>query len=140
MKPLSGALSKSKGNKKKSTTLTVNVESEKTTSRKIFNEDYDLLRKYAFFTDTTITEALDMIYHKLSKEIETKGSDILPEAEKEKFEGEEQKNVRISVDFNQYLKELSKETKIPAKYLLSVCLDYYKGFLVEEIKKQSEVI
>lgn len=140
MKQLSGALANTKENKKKSTTLTEAVESEKTTSRKIFKEDYELLRKYAFFTDTTVTEALDMIYGKLTEEIKTKGAGILPEVSKEEIESEEQKNIRISVNFNKYLKDLSKETKIPAKYLLSVCLDYYKDFLVEEIKKKSEVI
>ena len=140
MKQLSGALANTKENKKKSTTLTEAVEAEKTTSRKIFKEDYELLRKYAFFTDTTVTEALDMIYGKLTEEIKTKGAGILPEITKEEIESEEQKNIRISVSFNKYLKDLSKETKIPAKYLLSVCLDYYKDFLVEEIKKKSEVI
>lgn len=140
MKQLSGALANTKENKKKSTTLTEDVEVEKTTSRKIFKEDYELLRKYAFFTETTVTEALNMIYGKLSEEIKIKGPGILPEITKEEIESEEQKNIRISVDFNKYLKELSKETKIPAKYLLSVCIDYYKAFLVEEIKKKSEVI
>lgn len=140
MKQLSGALANTKENKKKSTTLTETVEAEKTTSRKIFKEDYELLRKYAFFTDTTVTEALDMIYGKLTEDIKTKGTGILLEVTKEEIESEEQKNIRISVNFNKYLKDLSKETKIPAKYLLSVCLDYYKDFLVEEIKKKSEVI
>lgn len=140
MKQLSGALANTKENKKKSTTLTETVEAEKTTSRKIFKDGYELLRKYGFFTDTNITEALDMIYNKLKKDIETKGSNILPEVDKEKLESQEQKNVRISVSFNQYLRDLSKETKIPAKYLLSVCLEYYRDFLVEEIRKKSEVI
>lgn len=136
MKQLSGALANAKENKKKSTTLTENVEVEKTTSRKIFKEDYDLLRKYAFFTDTTVTEALETIYSMLSEEIKNKGIGILTEVSKEKFESEEQKNIRISVSFNQYLKDLSKETKIPAKYLLSVCLFHYKDFLEGEIKKK----
>lgn len=134
MKSLSGALANTRENKKKSSTLTEKVEVEKTTSRKIFMNDYELLRRYAFFTNQTVTEATEIIHEKISKEIAEKGVAILPPLIKEEIESEEQKNIRITVTFNQYLRDLSKETSIPAKYLLSVCLVYLKDYLLDEIK------
>lgn len=138
MKKLSGELSQSQTPKKKSTTLTQGIDSEKTTSRKIFLSDYKLLDLYAWSTDQSVTSALNEVYKRLKEAVEEKGSAILVPIEKEELEGEAQKNIRISAEFNQYLKDLSKETKIPAKYLLTVCLKYFKEELVIEIKKKQD--
>ncbi len=138
MKKLSGELSKSETPKKKSTTLTQGIEMERTTSRKIFLSDYKLLDLYAWSTDQSVTSALNEIHARLMVIIKEKGFSILKPIDKEKIDGEEQKNIRISADFNQYLKMLSKETKIPAKYLLTVCLEYFKEELVAEIKKKQD--
>lgn len=138
MKKLSGELSKSQTPKKKSTTLTQGIDSEKTTSRKIFISDYKLLDLYAWSTEQSLTSATNEVHKRLKEAVEKKGSSILNPIKKEDKEGEAQKNIRISADFNQYLKDLSKETKIPAKYLLTVCLEYFKEDLVAEIKKKQD--
>lgn len=127
-----GSLSNN-GSKKKSSTLIESVEVETTTSRKIMKSDYDLLKRYAFYTDQNMTSALNVIYNKISKEINNKGYQILPTVNEDN-ESSEQKNVRISVEFNRYLKELSFKTDIPAKYLLTSCLSYLKDDLIEDIK------
>src|SRR5690606_10896247 len=97
-----------------------------------------LLDLYAWSTDQSVTSALNEVHKRLKETVEKKGSAILIPIEKEEVEGEAQKNIRISAEFNQYLKDLSKETKIPAKYLLTVCLKYFKEELVVEIKKKQD--
>lgn len=138
MKKLSGELATSQTPKKKSTTLTQGIDTEKTTSRKIFLSDYKLLDLYAWSTEQSVTSAMNEVHKRLKEAVEEKGSSILNPITKEDIEDEAQKNIRISAEFNQYLKDLSKETKIPAKYLLTVFLKYFKEELVVEIKKKQD--
>lgn len=138
MKKLSGELLTTQTPKKKSTTLTQGIDTEKTTSRKIFLSDYKLLDLYAWSTEQSVTSALNEIQNRLKDVIKEKGVSVLSPIEKEDIEDDSPKNIRISSDFNQYLKDLSKETKIPAKYLLTVCLEYFKEELIGEIKKSQD--
>lgn len=138
MKKLSGELSTTQTPKKKSTTLTQGIDTEKTTSRKIFLSDYKLLDLYAWSTEQSVTSALNEIHNRLKEVIKEKGVSVLNPISKEDIEDDSPKNIRISSDFNQYLKDLSKETKIPAKYLLTVCLEYFKEELIGEIKKSQD--
>lgn len=138
MKKISGKLSKSQTPKEKSTILTQGIGTEKTTSRKIFLSDYKLLDLYAWSTERSVTGVLNEIYSRLKKVIEEEGVSVLPLINRDEIEGEEEKNIRISMDFNQYLKTLSKETRIPVKYLLTVCLMYFKEEMVAEIKKKQD--
>lgn len=138
MKKLSGELSTTQTPKKKSTTLTQGIDTEKTTSRKIFLSDYKLLDLYAWSTEQSVTNALNEIHNRLKEVIKEKGVSVLSPIAKEDIEDDSPKNIRISSDFNQYLKDLSKETKIPAKYLLTVCLEYFKEELIGEIKKSQD--
>ncbi|MDJ0333279.1 hypothetical protein [Planococcus sp. S3-L1] len=138
MKKLSGELSTTQTPKKKSTTLMQEIDTEKTTSRKIFLSDYKLLDLYAWSTEQSVTSALNEIHNRLKAVIKEKGVSVLNPITKEDIEDDSPKNIRISSDFNQYLKDLSKETKIPAKYLLTVCLEYFKEELIGEIKKSQD--
>ncbi|MGE6370588.1 hypothetical protein ACQKDB_15790 [Planococcus kocurii] len=138
MKKLSGELSTTQTPKKKSTTLMQEIDTEKTTSRKIFLSDYKLLDLYAWSTEQSVTSALNEIHNRLKVVIKEKGVSVLNPITKEDIEDDSPKNIRISSDFNQYLKDLSKETKIPAKYLLTVCLEYFKEELIGEIKKSQD--
>lgn len=114
------------------------IDTEKTTSRKIFLSDYKLLDLYAWSTEQSVTSALNEIHNRLKVVIKEKGVSVLNPITKEDIEDDSPKNIRISSDFNQYLKDLSKETKIPAKYLLTVCLEYFKEELIGEIKKSQD--
>lgn len=134
MKKLSGSLANDiKPNKKATSFIQKASSAKETTSRKILIEDYEYLRRYAFHTDSNVTAVLDKIYELMQPVIVEKGLEILdlPE-EKTKGDKNTDRNVRISVNFNKYLKELSLDTNYPVKVLLSTIVDLAKETLEKE--------
>lgn len=101
------------------------VNEEATTSRRVFPNDYKALREMAFNEEKTITQILDDVYEFIKPKVKGSGLSFLPEVN-DKTKSSTHKAVRLSVEFNDYLNELSKNVeKISSKKLLSACLLFY---------------
>lgn len=130
MKKLSSAFSND-DTKKKSSALTKEniVKVEETTPRKINESDYEVIRKFAFDNKLSMLEATEYLYKEID-EIYFTQKDKLCNADLEYFKSTNQKSIRISSDFNNYLKEKSNETRIPLKFILSYFINVLRERLV----------
>lgn len=130
MKKLSGAFTKN-DNRKKSTALTKKrvVDVESTTPRKINESDYEIIRRYAFENKLTMLEATENIYEEMKK-LYSSEKENLRSIDLEEYTSPNQKSIRISIDFNDYLKEKTNEIRVPSKFILSYFIKHLKDELV----------
>ncbi len=136
MKSLSGAFNKNNNDNKSkeiSALFTKNVESEETVPRKIFESDYEFIRNYAFRKNIKMLEATEIIHKKIRDEVESKSPSII-NIDGDLLDGAKEKSMRLSVEFINYLKYLSNETRIPMKFIISFFVQYFKEELEKEIK------
>lgn len=132
MRSLSGAFN-SDSEKKGSSLIAKSVEPEETVPRKILEDDYEFIREYAFRMKLKMLEATDKIYKKIRDEIEKKSTSII-NIDVDEIDVTNQKSIRLSTEFNDYLKYLNKETRIPMKFIISFFIQYFKGELEKEMK------
>lgn len=130
MKKLTGAFGKKKKEKIPTLVLPTKVGNE-TVPRKINEVDHDFLKEYAFKRRLTMLDATEHLFHKIKEEIETKSTEIINLDESMEFESE--KSIRLSTEFNDYLKGLSHETKTPMKFIFSFFVEYFKRDLEDEM-------
>ncbi|MCW1929557.1 hypothetical protein [Bhargavaea beijingensis] len=117
-----GGKDKKQGDQKVST-LILRKDDEQTVPRQIKASDYEYLRLYAFRTNQKMLDATNHLYKRIKEEVEEKTPSIIKVDEVQR---EEQKSIRLSVDFNNYLKYLSSETRVPMIHILSFFLDYFR--------------
>lgn len=132
MKKLSSAFGK-KEQKKTPTLVLPTKVSEVTVPRKIDELDHDFLKEYAFRKRYTMLEATEVLFGKMRKEIEEKSTSIII-VDVEGIETKGEKSIRLSSEFNDYLKTLSHETKVPMKFIFSFFIEYFKKELTSEMK------
>lgn len=132
MKKLSSAFGK-KEQKKTPTLVLPTKVGEATVPRKIDESDHDFLKEYAFRKRYTMLEATEGLFGKIRKEVEKKSTSIIV-VDVEGIETKGEKSIRLSADFNDYLKTLSHETKVPMKFIFSFFIEYFKKELEIEMK------
>lgn len=112
-------------NKKKSSALT-NVKAEETTPRKINEDDYEVIRTYAFQNKLTMLQTTELLHEEIQKSFEDK-KDSLCNMDMEEFQSPNQKSIRISVALNEYLREKSNEIRVPSKMIFSFFVNNLKS-------------
>lgn len=130
MKKLSGKFSK----KEKTDTPTLIIpttKTEETVPRKINKSDYEFLRLYAFKSQITVLQATDRLFQMIKNEVENKSTSIIKVQEDN--EKNPEKSIRLSKEFNDYLKGLSFETNVPMKSIISFFVQYFKKDLEKEM-------
>lgn len=130
MKKLSGKFSK----KEKTDTPTLIIpttKTEETVPRKINKSDYEFLRLYAFKSQITVLQATDRLFQMIKNEVENKSTSIIKVQEDN--EKNPEKSIRLSKEFNDYLKGLSFETNVPMKFIISFFVQYFKKDLEKEM-------
>lgn len=130
MKKLSGKFSK----KEKTDTPTLIIpttKTEETVPRKINQSDYEFLRLYAFKSQITVLQATDKLFQMIKNEVENKSTSIIKVQEDN--EKKPEKSIRLSKEFNDYLKGLSFETNVPMKFIISFFVQYFKKDLEKEM-------
>ncbi len=130
MKKLTGAF----GNKKKEETPTLVLPTKvgDTVPRKIDEMDHDFLKEFAFKKRFTMLEATEGLFGKIQNEIKEKSTSIIS-VDVENIETKREKSIRLSSDFNDYLKTLSYETNIPMKFIFSFFIEYFREDLKREM-------
>lgn len=131
MKKLGGAFGKKK--KEDTPTLVLPTKVGDTVPRKIVESDHDFLKEYAFRKRYTMLVATEDLFERMRKEIEEKSTSII-EVDLEGVETKGEKSIRLSSDFNDYLKTLSHETKVPMKSIFSFFIEYFKKELKSEME------
>lgn len=131
MKKLTGAFGKKK--KEETPTLVLPTKVGDTVPRKIDESDHDFLKEYAFRKRFTMLEATEGLFGKIREEIEEKSISIIS-VDVEGIETKGEKSIRLSSEFNDYLKTLSHETKVPMKFIFSFFIEYFKTKLESEMK------
>lgn len=130
MKKLSGVFGKNK--KEETPTLVLPTTVGDTVPRKIDESDHDFLKEYAFRKRYTMLEATDVLFKKIQIEIEEKSNSII-NVDVDGIETKKEKSIRLSSEFNDYLKTLSHETKVPMKFIFAFFIEYFKKDLEREI-------
>ncbi len=125
MKKLSGAFNNAETKKKSSTLI---KKAEDSIPRKINENDYEFIRKYAYENNLSMFESTEYIFGKIRDEYENQKDNLLND-NLEVYKSKTLKSIRISNDFNEYLKSKTNETKIPSKSILS----YFISILKNEI-------
>jgi hypothetical protein len=110
---------------------------EETTSRKIYKDDYELLRKLGYLENkkhnVVLFEIIDFV-----RPILVEGRyDELPFVERPYKVMDSHKAVRIMVEDNELLAIHAKRQNISMKRLISSCIKYYKQFKLDD-KSQAE--
>ncbi len=130
MKKLSGKFTK----KEKTDTPTLIIpttKTEETVPRKINKADYEFLRLYAFKKQITVLQATDELFQMIKNEVENKSAAIIKIQEDNDKKPE--KSIRLSKEFNDYLKALNFETKVPMKFIISFFVQYFKKDMEKEM-------
>lgn len=126
MKKLSNAFTDN-DKRKKSSALTKKrvVDVESTTPRKINEKDYEIIRRYAFENKLTILQATENIYEEI-KTIFPEKKEHLSNIDIEEYTSPNQKSIRISSNFSEYLKEKTHEIRVPSKFIFSYFIEQLK--------------
>ena len=109
-----------------------NETEEETTSRKIYAEDYELLRKWGFLKKKKHNEMLFEIIDFVRPILVEGRYDELPFVERPYKVMDSHKAVRIMVDDNDLLAIHAKRQNISMKRLISSCIKYYKRNKLDE--------
>lgn len=132
MKKLDDVFKKDKG--KKSSILNKKIKTNKTltVSRKIYQDDYEIIRSFAYENRITLLETTEYLYDSIKdKNLQLEEEKIvnhISEINKENL-----KNIRIPKDFNRILRGISEEYNLPPRYSR-----YLFSFLVHEHLKDEE--
>lgn len=105
-------------NRRTTPTLVLPTKAGETAPRKINVEDYEIIREYAFKNKITMLDATERLHNKL-KILYEKDKNILDYVSKNEHKESEQKSIRLTTNFNDFLKMLSNESRIPVKYIIS---------------------
>lgn len=109
---------------------------EETTSRRIYREDYELLRKLAYFEEKTINVVLVEVLDLIRPILEEGRYDELPFVDRPYKVIDSHKAVRIKVEDNELLAVHAKRQNLSMKRLISSCIKYYKQQHVEDESKE----
>lgn len=124
------------GNKsEKEEILIKGKDDEKTVPRQIKASDYEFLRVYAFRTNQTMLDATNELHRRIEKEVKEKTPSIIKKTDG--GQKKEQRSIRLSVEFNDYLKYLSSETRVPMIHILSFFLEYFRVEMELDMNEQS---
>lgn len=97
-----------------------------TTSRKIYGEDYELLRKMAHYQDTKINSLIVEILLAVEPLFLDFKYDELPKVMRPAYATNSHKSIRIPVKYVEFLDDHAGESKTPIKILISGCIRYYR--------------
>lgn len=109
---------------------------EETTSRRIYREDYELLRTLAFYEKKTINDILFEVVNFVRPILIEERYDELPFVDRPYKVIDSHKAVRIKVEDNELLAVHAKRQNLSMKRLISSCIKYYKRQHVEEESKE----
>lgn len=105
---------------------------EETTSRRIYREDYELLRSLAFYEEKTINEVLFEVLNFVRPVLKAERYDELPFVDRPYKVVDSHKAVRIKVEDNELLAVYAKRQNMSIKRLISSCIKYYKRLKIDE--------
>lgn len=100
-------------------------EQLETTARKIYYDDYELLRKMANFKNKKMLHLLMEIFLEVEPIVLDFEYDKLPEAYRPAYVVNSHKSVRIPVNFVQFLEDHAVAVEQPMKIFLARCIRYY---------------
>lgn len=116
MKELDNVFKEGKGKKSSILDRKIKTNTEVTVPRKIFNNDYETIRLFAFENRMTMLETTEYLYQLIKD-----GNYNLNDLNEEKYinNSDKEKSLRISNKLSKLLRNISDEQGIPSKYIFS---------------------
>lgn len=87
--------------------------------KKIYEDDYELIRNYAFHNDITMTQTTERILNYINEQNINNYDDFFKNVEER---ADEIKSMRMSKKFFKKIKEINHITRIPMLQLISFCV------------------
>lgn len=103
-----------------------------TTSRKIYGEDYDLLRKMAHYQDMKMNSLIVDIMLTVEPLFLEFRYDELPKVLRPAYATNSHKSIRIPVKYVEFLDDHAGESKTPIKQLIAGCIRYYRDHFMPQ--------